>query len=117
MLGTPLEARACPCGGQLCHLGVGNGRGVCLLAGRKVCGHYMLVGGNGGARTCMARLGTGRVVHAGVACLANFLAMEEPRGTDGAGACRGGGVVSLVEEVRTYRPPPRLRPRAGDRPP
>ena len=65
----------------------------------------------------MARLGTGRVVHARVACLADFLAMGEPRGAIGAGAYRGGDVVSLVEGARIRRPPPRLRQRAGERPP
>ena len=57
------------------------------------------------------------MVHAEVACLANFLTMGEPRGAAIASAYGGGDVVSLVEGVRTWRPPPRLWPRAWERPP
>ncbi len=61
--------------------------------------------------------GTVRLVHAGAACFADFLAIGEPRGAAAAGICEGGGVFSLAEMGLVGRPPRCPRSREGARPP
>ena len=65
----------------------------------------------------MACCGIESVAHAWLACLASLLAIGEPKGAAGDGACGGGGVLSLLEAVLALRLPPRLLPREEERPP